>query len=173
MSLQPPMHIFRINKAYSGRQGAIRIGGLLLDLGHMTSFDPSALDRMVSESERSIRRLREATSALEAISGSGEAADGLVKAAVDHAGRLLEVSLDPRAMRQDSQTLAELITQAVRAAQDDSTRRCQELLTSVLDADTPAPFDLEALRDRLETALEAFSRSLDGHSDDRKGSRQA
>ncbi|MFF5209182.1 YbaB/EbfC family nucleoid-associated protein [Streptosporangium sp. NPDC000396] len=136
----------------------------------MSAFDPSALrpsdlDRMLSESEQSLRRLHEATSELEAITGEGQAADGLIRATVDHGGRLRDIALDPRALRQDSRTLAESITEAVQAAQDDAFRKGQELLASVLGDDARNPFDLDALRDQLQAAEETFARSLDGHTD--------
>ncbi|MEU7900384.1 YbaB/EbfC family nucleoid-associated protein [Nonomuraea sp. NPDC049152] len=127
----------------------------------MTAFDPDRLDRMVSESEHALRRLREATTELDAITGTGETPDALVTATVSHTGRLLDVILNPRAMRQDTRTLGESITHAVQAAQDDAARRGQELLTSVLGDAAPAPFDLDTLREQLDTAQEAFNRSLD------------
>ncbi|MFD1929877.1 MULTISPECIES: YbaB/EbfC family nucleoid-associated protein [Nonomuraea] len=132
----------------------------------MTAFDPDHLDRMVGESEQALRRLGEATTELPSITGSGQTPDGLVRATVTHAGRLLDLAMDPRAMRQDSGTLAESITRAVQAAQDDAARRCQELLTSLLGDATPAPFDLDAFRDRLDAARDAFAGSLAGHADD-------
>ncbi|MFE3451296.1 YbaB/EbfC family nucleoid-associated protein [Nonomuraea sp. NPDC059194] len=123
------------------------------------------LDRMLSESERSLRRIREATAEFERVTGAGEAAEGLVRASVDHTGRLREVTLDPRAMRQDSATLADSVTQAVRAAQDDASRQGQELLDAVLGDQARNPFDLNALRDRLQAAEESFARSIAGHTE--------
>ncbi|MGW5681998.1 YbaB/EbfC family nucleoid-associated protein [Nonomuraea sp. NPDC003754] len=120
---------------------------------------------MLSESERALRHLSEAAADVETISGAGESADGQVTATVDHAGRLLRVGLDPRAMRMDSGTLAESVTQAVQAAQDDATRRCRELLDRALGENAPAPFDLDALRDHLDSVQDAFTRSLDDHTD--------
>ncbi|MEV7908321.1 YbaB/EbfC family nucleoid-associated protein [Streptomyces anulatus] len=111
-------------------------------------------------------------SELGAVTGVGQAADGLIRALVDHGGRLRDVALDPRVMRQDSRALAELITEAVRGAQDDAFRKSQELLASVLGDDARNPFDLDALRGRFQAAEEAFARSLDGHADALSGFRR-
>jgi DNA-binding protein YbaB len=61
-------------------------------------------------------RLREAQAELTQMLTDGEAADGLVGVTVGPTGALTNVRIDPRAMRLDSQTLAESILEAAQQA---------------------------------------------------------
>ncbi|GII97049.1 YbaB/EbfC family nucleoid-associated protein [Sinosporangium siamense] len=132
----------------------------------MATFEtPFDLDRMLSESEQALRRLNEATAELESVVGEGQAADGTIRASVDQGGRLREITLDPRAMRNDSQTLGELVTAAVQVAQDDAAQQVQALLTSTLGDDIGNPLDLSTMQAQFQAAEDAFSRALAGHSD--------
>ncbi|MFC6087178.1 YbaB/EbfC family nucleoid-associated protein [Sphaerisporangium aureirubrum] len=96
-------------------------------------FDPARLGpddfaRVAEESMESVRRLGDALGGLAGLKGEGAAGGGLVGAVVDAGGRLEGVTLDPRALRMDSRSLAEAITEAVRAAQDDARARADALL---------------------------------------------
>ncbi|WP_431934411.1 YbaB/EbfC family nucleoid-associated protein [Nonomuraea jabiensis] len=136
----------------------------------MTNFDPSAprsidLDDLLHKSEQALRRLSEANSELQTITGAGEAGKGLVKAVVDNGGGLLGLTLDPRVMRQDSRTLAESILEAVRAAQNDASSRGRQLMASVLGDNGNDLLDLSEFQERLRATEEAFTRSLGEHAD--------
>jgi DNA-binding protein YbaB len=126
-------------------------------------LDPADLDRMVADSERTLKGLREAMARLGEITGAAQSPDGLVSATVAQGGRLVELTLNPRAMRHDSRTLAESIVSAVQGAQDAAGRGSQELLETVLGRATPEAFNLDKLSERLDSAGAAFSRALDAH----------
>ncbi|GAA0951620.1 YbaB/EbfC family nucleoid-associated protein [Nonomuraea longicatena] len=126
-------------------------------------MDPADLDRMVADSERTLKGLREAMVRLNEITGVAQSADGLVSATVAQGGRLLELNLNPRAMRHDSRTLAESIVAAVQDAQDAAGRRSQELLETVLGRAAPEAFNLDSLREQLDRAGAAFTGALEAH----------
>ncbi|MEO3810483.1 YbaB/EbfC family nucleoid-associated protein [Sphaerisporangium sp. B11E5] len=104
-------------------------------------FDPERLRpedfaRVAEQSMASVRRLGDAIGALAGLKGEGAAGGGLVSAVVDAGGRLEHVTLDPRALRLDSRSLADAVTEAVRAAQDDARVRGEAVLGGA--ADVPA-----------------------------------
>ncbi len=78
------------------------------------------------------------------VRGVGSAADDMVRAEVSEFGRLEELTLDPKLMRQGTTAIAEYVVTAVRAAQDDAHRQTQELLAAA--PDTVAPAELTAFR---------------------------
>jgi DNA-binding protein YbaB len=87
----------------------------------MPGLDAEQFERMLDRSRRMLDTVREgeiADTDAEPATGSGEAADGLVRATAT-GGRLHRLELDPRAMRLPSETLAEEITIAVNAALND------------------------------------------------------
>jgi hypothetical protein len=116
------------------------------------------IDRMVSDTRRLLSELAttggEPGTPVEAADqrGFGSAADELVKAEVSAGGRVEKVTLEPKAMRLDSQTLGEEITKALRAAQDDLRARQPDA------AGLPAP---EQLTERLDGVQLQVSRQLD------------
>jgi len=91
-----------------------------------SDFHPDDLDRVISESERSLRSLAGALDELGAVTGRGESRSGAVTARVDADGRLDDLRLAARASRMELDELTEEIVQAVRAAQDDQARRLGE-----------------------------------------------
>ncbi|WP_180903191.1 YbaB/EbfC family nucleoid-associated protein [Nonomuraea indica] len=125
-------------------------------------LDPANLERLVRESEESVRRLADATAELEAISGTGRSRSELVSAEVDNGGGIRRVAIDPRAMRLGSEELSEQVCEAVRAAQEDVQRQGLELLTLAVGADaTRAAVDLDALQRQLQDVQSTFARSVD------------
>lgn len=132
----------------------------------MFDFDPNGfrledLDRLGAQADQAMRRLAESADALSEITGAGEAADGLVRAAVDGGGALQSVVINPRAMRMAAEQLAEAVTAAVTAAQQDAQRRTNELLTSVMgEHSVPTGLDAEAMRKQFGQFGELFSRGL-------------
>ncbi len=81
-----------------------------------------------------------------AAQATAEAADGLVRLTVDGTGDLVELALDPRAMRLSSADLAEAIQEAFRVARADVQAVIQEELTAV---PPPLPADLGPLVDEI------------------------
>jgi DNA-binding protein YbaB len=107
----------------------------------------------------------------EDLRGFGEAARGLVGATVGADGLLENVRIAPRALRLDSQELAEQVLAAVRAAQQDQLARAGEPaddLPPALAPETMAKrldaFEAEALDrfSRMNTSLDELLRRLEG-----------
>ncbi|WP_327085342.1 hypothetical protein OIE66_23625 [Nonomuraea sp. NBC_01738] len=113
------------------------------------------LDQMILESERALRRLTEATAALERLTATAESPSAT--ATVDHTGRLLTLALAPRALRLDSATLAEEIARTIRAAQSDAASAADALLKDVLGE--PASTGLTTLLADLDAAADAFTQA--------------
>ncbi|MEU0572056.1 YbaB/EbfC family nucleoid-associated protein [Nonomuraea sp. NPDC005983] len=61
--------------------------------------DHELVERTLREAQEAMRRLQEAQEAALRVTGSGESADGLVKAASDGRGGITGISLNPRAER--------------------------------------------------------------------------
>jgi DNA-binding protein YbaB len=100
---------------------------------------------MVDE-PRAIGRLAE-------VRGTGEAAGGLIRVSVDGTGDIIELAIEPRAMRLGSQDIAEAVRAAFRAARSAAQAR---IVGSSADA-TEAVADLGAVGTelvRLGTAAE-------------------
>ncbi|REE96568.1 YbaB/EbfC family nucleoid-associated protein [Thermomonospora umbrina] len=137
----------------------------------MLDFDPNNfrledLDRLGRQADDAIRRLAESADALGAVTGEGEAAEGLVRATVDGAGALRSVDLNPRVMRMGSEELGRAITVAVTAAQADAQRKTTELLTATIgEHEVPTSLDGDALRKQFGQFSDMFSRSLGAEYD--------
>jgi len=91
-------------------------------------MNPDSYDarRLLDQLETQISRAQENATAVAAVAGWGEAANGQVKVCVGPSGVLKKVELDPRAMRMASEDLAASIVEAARGAQ----RRTPAALTS-------------------------------------------
>ncbi|MFB9251069.1 YbaB/EbfC family nucleoid-associated protein [Sphaerisporangium melleum] len=120
-------------------------------------FRLADLDRVVQESEQAVRRLTGVFDGLAAVRGEGEAAGGLVSAAVDGGGMIEEVAIDPRAMRMDSAAIAAAVTEAVRAAQQDAQAKSAELLREATGDEPPSldPADVGAWMKDVAEAMGA------------------
>lgn len=91
---------------------------------------------------------------LTAVRGDGTAADGLVRAGVDGTGELVELVIEPRAMRLASSDLAREIRTAVSAARAEVAARLAESAAAAPPAAGP---DLAALQ-RLLVEMDATAR---------------
>ncbi len=69
----------------------------------------------------------------------GESDDGLVRATVDGAGRVVDLSIDPRGMRQDSAGLAQSVLAAIRQGYEEYQAKADELAGEALG--DPALFE--------------------------------
>jgi hypothetical protein len=121
-----------------------------------SDFHPDDLDRVISESERSLRTLAGALDELGTVTGRGESRSGAVTARVDADGRLDDLRLAARASRMELDELTEEIVQAVRAAQDDQARRLREAV--------PPPsyggLSAESITRRFQDLQDDFSRQM-------------
>jgi DNA-binding protein YbaB len=131
----------------------------------MPEYNETEMRRRLSGMLDNLSRLRDAQAQLAELQAQGEAADGLVGVTVGPTGALINVRIDPRAMRLDSQTLAESIVEAARNATAQASEKSSELfagMTSGLDvgslmtsgtASTPTSDDPMATVERLRGIL--------------------
>ncbi|GAA2206675.1 hypothetical protein GCM10009850_021330 [Nonomuraea monospora] len=104
---------------------------------HGQQFDPAdisdqRIDELTRQGERLLAWLETAQPDLDQIVGSGEAAQGQVKATADVNGRVLGVSYGPRVTRMGSRELSEETLSAVRAACADAQRQTHELMRAAM-----------------------------------------
>ncbi|NUR89247.1 MAG: YbaB/EbfC family nucleoid-associated protein [Nonomuraea sp.] len=112
------------------------------------------MERVIEQTETALSRLREAKHLIDAVSGTGEAADGMIRATADGGGSLTAIDINPRALRLDVTALGRQVTGAIRLAQRDASRRTSEILQ---DADSATatvqePLDETFVRERIENA---------------------
>ncbi|GLZ79534.1 hypothetical protein Afil01_43410 [Actinorhabdospora filicis] len=82
-------------------------------------FGENAMEQQLMEARASLREARQNTAAAagaERVGTLGEAADGLLRVAMDAEGRVESVYIDPTLMRGGSEYLAEQVRHAVNAA---------------------------------------------------------
>lgn len=72
-----------------------------------------------------LAQARDLSQRLAEVRGVGDAAEGLVRVEVTPGGRLVDLRLDPRVMRLDSQRLTEAIRTAAARAEEDAARRIE------------------------------------------------
>jgi DNA-binding protein YbaB len=89
----------------------------------------------------------------ESVRASGEAADGLVAVEVDGGGQVLDVTLDPRAMRLPASELAEAVKTALRQAQASARSQVEEIAGRVA-ARIPSRETLAATLDEVNASAE-------------------
>lgn len=124
----------------------------------MNDFDPEELDRIAARAEEMLARVEEIRSEIDVVVGRGEAADGQVRVTAGASGRLVDVVLAPRAMRLDSQRLAEAVLRAAQEAHDDVSRRVEGVMADTLGADLPRE---DLLEDHFSSVLESFETSME------------
>ncbi|MWA00801.1 hypothetical protein F8568_010500 [Actinomadura sp. LD22] len=137
-------------------------------------FRPEDVDRLAAQADDALRRLSASTEEMVNLTATGEAAGGLIKATVDSSGRIKRIALNPRALRMDSETLAESLIEAIGAAQDDARDRVQEMVAELMAATgLPAKVDTEAVLEKVGAIGDATRRRFDEHHDDLNEVRRA
>jgi DNA-binding protein YbaB len=141
----------------------------------LSGFLPEDLARSVEQAEGMMRRLQEATDRFAEITGEGEAAGGLIHAAVEAGGRVREVTFNPRIKRLDEKTLAHEIVVAVQAAQTDAANKRQELLTEALGDSMPfaKDFSVDKAMEQIQQIEESFTHSMNQHFEELERIRRA
>ncbi len=92
-------------------------------------LDLSGLLRQAQQAAQRAEQIRQQRDDLQAV---GESEDGLVRATVDAAGRVVALSIEPRAMRNDSEGLAEKVLAAIRQAYQEIEAKADELAGEAL-----------------------------------------
>ncbi|MBB5778863.1 YbaB/EbfC family nucleoid-associated protein [Nonomuraea jabiensis] len=124
----------------------------------MNDFDPEELERITARAEDMLARVEELRSEIDVVVGRGEAADGQVRVTAGASGRLMDVVLAPRAMRLDSQKLAEAVLRAAQEAQDDVAAKVDAVMAETLGGALPGR---ELLDEQFGSVLESFESSMD------------
>ncbi|MEW1837349.1 YbaB/EbfC family nucleoid-associated protein [Nonomuraea angiospora] len=124
----------------------------------MNDFDPEELERITARAEDMLARVEELRSEIDVVVGRGEAADGQVRVTAGASGRLMDVVLAPRAMRLDSQKLAEAVLRAAQEAQDDVAAKVDAVMADALGGPLPGG---ELLDEQFGSVLESFESSMD------------
>jgi len=117
------------------------------------SVRPQDVDRVAEQGVRVRELLAESEEQALEIVGAGAGDHGHVRATAAADGRVLEVTLGPRAVREGSHALAEEILLAVRRAQEDAQRQADDLVRESLRKVFPGA-DPAALRERLSRILD-------------------
>jgi DNA-binding protein YbaB len=124
----------------------------------VNDFDPEELERITARAEDMLARVEELRSEIDVVVGRGEAADGQVRVTAGASGRLMDVVLAPRAMRLDSQKLAEAVLRAAQDAQDDVAAKVDAVMAETLGGALPGR---ELLDEQFGSVLESFESSMD------------
>jgi DNA-binding protein YbaB len=118
------------------------------------SQDHHYLEQVIEQTRTAMRGLRQAKHLIGQVEGTGEGAQGMIRAAADGRGGLTGIELDPRALRLDVATLGAEVTRAIQAAQDDATRRTAEIVDEAVGGvgALPEPLDETFVRGRVDAA---------------------
>ncbi|MEU6727194.1 YbaB/EbfC family nucleoid-associated protein [Nonomuraea wenchangensis] len=117
------------------------------------------LEREAEKAAKILTWVEDGQRELDEITGTGEAANGQVKAVAAVDGTVREIVITPRAMRLDSRSLAEQLMLAVTRAQDDAERQGRRLMADALGDLLPdGGLDLHDFEERLGRLLRSFER---------------
>lgn len=91
------------------------------------NLSPAAIDALLSQTRRAFENLRRSQGEpSEQARGEGTALDERVRAVVVAPGRVEELTMDPRVLREGSEAVCEAIAEAVNAALDDLRSKVME-----------------------------------------------
>lgn len=94
-----------------------------------------ALDRIAALSanlEKMQHQIDGKLTDLKEVTAEGTGADGLIRVVASPDGRIVSTFVNPRALRLDSQTLAEEFTAAANRAHDEVAAKVREAITGVI-----------------------------------------
>lgn len=96
----------------------------------------NALNTMIADLRRATAGLPDLQKRMLTVTGEAWSEDRVIKAVVGPRGHLLELEIDPRALRRpDSKALAHSIVQTVRLAVEDAGRQSRALMEASLPTD--------------------------------------
>ncbi|MGR6922185.1 YbaB/EbfC family nucleoid-associated protein [[Actinomadura] parvosata] len=121
----------------------------------MSDFYPEDLERITARAEEMLVHVERLKDEIDVVVGRGEAADGQVRVTAAASGRLMDVTLAPRALRLDAQKLAEAVLRAAQEAHDHAARQ----VDAIMAGPGTRPDDLDD--ERFAGLMEAFEASMD------------
>ncbi|WP_242909082.1 YbaB/EbfC family nucleoid-associated protein [Actinomadura terrae] len=90
------------------------------------------LDREVERLNGRLQQALSLVSAMAELKGEAESRDGFVQVTLSSNGMLSGLTINPRAMKQGSEALAEQILETVKTAQENLSKESQELVAPLL-----------------------------------------
>jgi DNA-binding protein YbaB len=123
------------------------------------AFREGDLERIAAQAEELLARAEGLKDEIEGVVGTGESRDGQVRVSVAASGRVTEIALAPRAMRMESQKLAEELLIVAQQAHDDAEAKVKALMADVL-GDTPFA-DPTAIEERFAGVLDSYTATMD------------
>jgi DNA-binding protein YbaB len=128
----------------------------------------TAIDQLLTDTRRALESMRSGASGssdqTEQVTGEGEAADGKVQVMVALPGEVQSLTMDPRLMREGSETVCEAIAEAVNAALADLRTKATTEVGAAVDLEQLSG-DLEAVQTEslqsMQTMLGALQEVMD------------
>ncbi|RKS68786.1 YbaB/EbfC DNA-binding family protein [Actinomadura pelletieri DSM 43383] len=119
-------------------------------------------EKILRASERQLADTEKLKARTAELVGRAESADGRVKIGWGPSGDLAELRIDPRAMREGSESLAEIIVEVARAAKQDLQRQLDELTGEVFGTANPADLqpDPAELKETIAGIQDLFTGGL-------------
>lgn len=127
------------------------------DLSRMLGFDLETLSR---QTERMFGGIKEYQEAGAALVGRAKSADGQVKVEWTEQEGVRRLEIDPRAMREGSERLGEIIATVIGQARADLRKQDQEALEEALGADGVVP-DTETMVKNADRAAFALHTTVE------------
>src|SRR5258707_613526 len=127
----------------------------------MPAFDETAIDRLITESQRPLDGLDEVYQRVLAVQGVAQDAAKLVTVECSSQG-VTALEIDPRALRWGAKRLADTILEQIAASLADLHAKSSAIMAETLgDAPMNLTADGNAAAVRLEEAQEAYDRAMD------------
>jgi DNA-binding protein YbaB len=131
----------------------------------MGPYDIPDLEQLSRDSKARLDRMTELQQKLTALTGTGESADGMIRAVVSGGSALRELTLNPRVMRMPSETLAEQIVEAATLASQDLERQVSEAVRGAV-ADAGLGIDMDNPVESAQKQFDQIQRGLESSLDE-------
>jgi DNA-binding protein YbaB len=132
-----------------------------MDLSAFSSRE--AIEDLLKQNEERLAQAQRYQEQVAALTGFAETEDQRVRVTVDSSGVVQDLSLDPRAMRLDSETLADTIKATIHAASADLRSKMEKLADETFGDDSPFKYltGEKTVEETLDKVREGYERSMD------------
>jgi DNA-binding protein YbaB len=127
----------------------------------VSDLSGAGFDRLLEQTKQALESAKQPAQQdnAEPLHGSGEAADGRVQVRVASPGRVEELTIDPRLLREGSEEVAAKVVEAVNQALDDLRAQAIAQLTPAVDPAALAG-KLEELQTESMRTMEQFATAI-------------